>query len=260
MQLAAELGGDVHAVRAAELCKIDLTTELVKEFTELQGVVGGLYARVQGESEPVWQAIYDHYKPESMEDAIPRNRTAQIVALADKLDTLRGCFGVGLIPTGSRDPFALRRAAQGVVRILIEGRFDLSLFDFIGDDEALRAFFAERVRYYFKDIRGFAYDEINACMAASVGWGNLVDLEARLGTCAAARQSGLRTPGRRLQTHCEYPGTGQRKRLHSPSVRHRRSAARSRSGTRTIRGVPTHRRPARRKRDLAPASQDRPLF
>jgi glycyl-tRNA synthetase beta chain len=187
MQLAAELGGDDHAVRGAELCKIDLTTELVKEFTELQGVVGGLYARVQGESEPVWQAIYDHYKPESMEDAIPRNRTAQIVALADKLDTLRGCFGVGLIPTGSRDPFALRRAAQGVVRILIEGRFELSLFDFLGADEALRAFFAERVRYYFKDIRGFAYDEINACMAASVGWGNLVDLEARL-----ARVRGLR--------------------------------------------------------------------
>jgi len=146
MQLARELGGDAHAVRAAELSKIDLTTELVKEFTELQGVVGGLYARVQGESEPVWQAIYDHYKPESMEDAIPRNRTAQIVALADKLDTLRGCFGVGLIPTGSRDPFALRRAAQGVVRILIEGRFEISLFDFVGDDEALKAFFAERVR------------------------------------------------------------------------------------------------------------------
>ena len=108
-------------MRAAELSKCDLTTELVKEFTELQGVVGGLYARAQGEPEPVWQAIYDHYKPESMEDAIPRNRTGQIVALADKLDTLRGCFGVGLIPTGSRDPFALRRAAQGVVKILVEG-------------------------------------------------------------------------------------------------------------------------------------------
>jgi glycyl-tRNA synthetase beta chain len=189
MQLAAELGGDAHAVRAAELSKIDLTTELVKEFTELQGVVGGLYARVQGESEPVWQAIYDHYKPESMEDAIPRDRTAQIVALADKLDTLRGCFGVGLIPTGSRDPFALRRAAQGVVRILIEGRFDLSLFDFLGDDESLKSFFAERVRYYFKDIRGFAYDEINACMAASVGWGNLVDLEARLERVRGLRAS-----------------------------------------------------------------------
>jgi glycyl-tRNA synthetase beta chain len=201
MQLAAELGGDAHAVRAAELCKIDLTTELVKEFTELQGVVGGLYARVQGESEPVWQSIYDHYKPESMDDAIPRHRTAQIVALADKLDTLRGCFGVGLIPTGSRDPFALRRAAQGVVRILIEGRFDLDLLAFLGDDEALKAFFAERVRYYFKDIRGFAYDEINACMAASPSpsrdregaisssWGNLVDLEARLERVRGLRAS-----------------------------------------------------------------------
>jgi glycyl-tRNA synthetase beta chain len=189
MELAAKLGGDAHAVRAAELSKIDLTTELVKEFTELQGVVGGLYARVQGESDPVWRAIYDHYKPESMEDAIPRNRTAQIVALADKLDTLTGCFGVGLIPTGSRDPFALRRAAQGVVRILIEGRFRISLFDFLGGDEALRDFFAERVRYYFKDIRGFAYDEINACMAASAGWGNLMDLETRLERVRAMRAS-----------------------------------------------------------------------
>ncbi|HTS63528.1 MAG TPA: glycine--tRNA ligase subunit beta [Candidatus Acidoferrales bacterium] len=185
MRLARELGGDAHAVRAAELCKCDLTTELVKEFTELQGVVGGLYARVQGEPEPVWEAIYDHYKPESMDDALPRNRTARIVALADKLDTLRGCFGVGMIPTGSKDPFALRRAAQGVVRILVEGKFELPLFDLIGPDENLRAFFEERVKYYFKDIRGFKYDEVNACMAA--GWGNLVDLEARLERVQALR-------------------------------------------------------------------------
>ena len=189
MALAAELGGDANAVRAAELCKVDLTTELVKEFTELQGVVGGLYARVQGENEAVWQSIYDHYKPESMDDAIPRHRTAQIVALADKLDTLRGCFGVGLIPTGSRDPFALRRAAQGVLRILVEGKFDLDVNALLGADEALQAFFAERVRYYFKDIRGFAYDEINACMAASCGWGNLVDLETRLERVSALRAS-----------------------------------------------------------------------
>jgi glycyl-tRNA synthetase beta chain len=176
--LAKELGGDAHAVRAAELCKCDLTTELVKEFTELQGVVGGLYARVQGEPEPVWQAIYDHYKPESMDDAIPRNRTGQIVALTDKLDTLRGCFRVGLIPSGSRDPYALRRAAQGVVKILVEGGLEIPLLKLIGDDPQLRDFFEERVKYYFKEIRGFAYDEVNACMAA--GWSNLVDLEARL--------------------------------------------------------------------------------
>ncbi|MDE3166536.1 MAG: glycine--tRNA ligase subunit beta [Acidobacteriota bacterium] len=187
MALAAELGGDAHAVRAAELSKCDLTTELVKEFTELQGVVGGLYARVQGEPEPVWQAIYDHYKPESMDDSIPRHRTGQIVALADKLDTLRGCFRVGLIPSGSRDPYALRRAAQGVVKILAEGKLDLPLLHLIGDDANLRAFFEERIKYYFKEIRGFAYDEVNACMAA--GWSNLVDLETRLERVRALRDS-----------------------------------------------------------------------
>ena len=178
VELVKELGGDAHAVRAAELLKCDLTTELVKEFTELQGVVGGLYACAQGEPEPVWQAIYDQYKPESMEDAIPRGRTGQIVALADKLDTLRGCFGVGLIPTGSRDPFALRRAAQGVVKIVVEGRMEIDLLPYLGGGQALRDFLQDRTRYYFKDIRGFKYDEVNAAMAA--GWSNLVDLEARL--------------------------------------------------------------------------------
>ena len=178
VELVKQLGGDAHAVRAAQLLKCDLTTELVKEFTELQGVVGGLYARAQGEPEPVWQAIYDQYKPESMEDAIPRGRTGQIVALADKLDTLRGCFGVGLIPTGSRDPFALRRAAQGVVKIIVEGKMDIDLLPYLGGDHALRDFLQDRTRYYFKDIRGFKYDEVNAAMAA--GWTGLLDLEARL--------------------------------------------------------------------------------
>ena len=178
MQLAAALGGDPHAVRAAELAKCDLTTELVKEFTELQGVVGGLYARHQGEPDAVWQSVYDHYKPESMEDAIPRHRTAQIVALADKLDTLRGCFRVGMIPSGSRDPFALRRAAQGVVKILVEGRIELPLLDLLEGNQELIAFFEDRVRFYFRDHRGFKYDEVNATMAA--GWSNLVDLESRL--------------------------------------------------------------------------------
>jgi len=183
--LVQELGGDGVAVRAAELAKCDLTTELVKEFTELQGIVGGLYARVQGEPEAVWQAIYDHYKPESMEDAIPRHRAGQLVSLADKLDTLRGCFGVGMIPSGSRDPFALRRAAQGVVRILVEAKIAVPLFHMIGSDQALRSFFEDRVRFYFKDHRGFAYDEVNACMAA--GWSDLLDLETRL-----VRVQGLR--------------------------------------------------------------------
>ena len=178
MDLARQLGGDQRAVRAAQLSKCDLTTELVKEFTELQGIVGGLYARAQGEPDEVWEAIYDHYKPESMEDAIPRNRAGQIVALADKLDTLRGCFRVGLIPTGSRDPFALRRAAQGVVKILVEGRIEIPLLDLLDGDAQLISFFEDRIRFYFRDYRGFKYDEVNAAMAA--GWSDLVDLEARL--------------------------------------------------------------------------------
>jgi len=176
--LVRDLGGEEQAVRAAELAKCDLTTELVKEFTELQGVVGGLYARAQGEPEAVWQAIYDQYKPENIEEAIPRNRTGQIVALADKVDTLQGCFRVGLIPSGSRDPFALRRAAQGVVKILVEGEVRTPLLNLTGGDAQLKDFFEDRVRYYFRDFRGFKYDEVNAAMAA--GWSDLVDLLERL--------------------------------------------------------------------------------
>jgi glycyl-tRNA synthetase beta chain len=178
MALVKELGGKTLAVRAARLSKCDLSTELVKEFTELQGVIGGLYARAQGERPEVWQAIYDHYKPESMEDAIPRNLAGRQVSLADKLDTLRGCFRVGMIPTGSRDPFGLRRAAQGVVRILVEGKIAVPLLDHLEGNQQLTAFFEDRVKFYFKEHRGFKYDEVNAAMAA--GWSNLVDLEARL--------------------------------------------------------------------------------
>jgi glycyl-tRNA synthetase beta chain len=188
VKLVEGLGGSEHAQRAARLAKCDLTTELVKEFTELQGVVGGLYARAQGEPEEVWQAIYDQYKPESMEDSIPRNETARLVSLADKLDTLRECFRIGMAPTGSRDPFALRRAAQGVVKILVEGPMALPLLTLLGDDQQLAAFFEERVKFYFRDVRGFAYDEVAAAMAA--GWSDLPELEMRL----ARLQDIRRTP------------------------------------------------------------------
>ena len=183
--LVKELHGDHAAIRAAQLCKCDLTTELVKEFTELQGVVGGLYAREQGEPEEVWQAIYDHYKPVSMEDSIPRNPAGGLVSIADKLDTLRGCFSIGLIPTGSRDPFALRRAAQGVVKILVEGELRLPVRKLLGGDAKLEEFVLDRVRYYFKDIRGFKYDEVNAVLAS--GWDDLVDVEERLVAIQAVR-------------------------------------------------------------------------
>lgn len=178
MTLVEQLGGDAFAVRAAELAKCDLTTELVKEFTELQGQIGGLYARAQGEPEEVAAAIYDQYKPVSMEDSIPNTHSGRLLSLADKLDTLIGCFSVGMIPTGSKDPFALRRAAQGIVKILVESSMELPLVSLLGGTADLIAFFEDRVRFYFKDIRNFKYDEVNAAMA--IGWGNLVDLERRL--------------------------------------------------------------------------------
>ena len=166
--LVKQFGGNE---RAALLCKCDLTTDMVKEFTDLQGIVGGLYARAQGEPEEVAQAIYDHYKPLSMEDEIPSTHAGRILSLADKWDTLVECFKVGMTPTGSRDPFGLRRAAQGIVRIIVEGR--------VKNAPPLEGeFLRDRVEYYFRDVRGFAYDEIRACMAA--GWTDLLDLEARL--------------------------------------------------------------------------------
>ena len=177
VELVKQLGGDKNAQRAALLCKTDLTTDMVKEFTDLQGIVGGLYAKAQGEPEPVWRAIYDHYKPLSMEGEIPVTAEGKILSLADKWDTLVSCFNVGLMPTGSKDPFALRRAAQGVVRIIVEGKIKFQITD--------SEFFRDRVEYYFRDVRGFAYDEVRACMAA--GWTDLIDLEARLQRVQAVR-------------------------------------------------------------------------
>ncbi len=172
--LVAELGGGAEALRAARLSKCDLTTGMVKEFTELQGVMGGLYARHQGEPEKVWSAVYDQYRPASMEEAIPRTREGQIVSLADKLDTLRECFRAGLIPSGSKDPFALRRAAQGVVKILAEGELLLPL----AETGPLQGFFLDRVKYYFRDVLGYKYDEVNAVLAS--GWERLPDVKLRL--------------------------------------------------------------------------------
>jgi glycyl-tRNA synthetase beta chain len=175
IELVKQLGGNE---RAALLAKCDLTTDMVKEFTDLQGIVGGLYARAQGEPKEVAQAIYDHYKPLSMEDEIPSTHAGRILSLADKYDTLLECFKVGMTPTGSRDPFGLRRAAQGIVRIIVEGQVT-SAPTLEGE------FLRDRVEYYFRDVRGFAYDEVRACMAA--GWSDLLDLEARLKRIQAVR-------------------------------------------------------------------------
>ena len=191
--------------RAAELAKCDLVTEMVREFTELQGVVGGLYARAQGESEEISWAVYDQYKPIGLDDPIPRNLTGCAVALADKLDSLVACFAVGAIPTGSSDPFALRRAALGVVKIILERKLPLSISAAISAAakslveqtpkiEASEAaqkqvleFLLERARYILREKRGFAYDEINAAFAA--GADDLVDAVERVAALKAIRPS-----------------------------------------------------------------------
>ena len=180
--LTKQLGGSDAAQRAAQLAKCDLTTDMVKEFTDLQGIVGGLYARAQGEPEAVAKAIYDHYKPLSMDGDLPSTAEGLAVSLADKWDTLTSCFAADLIPTGSKDPFALRRAAQGVVRIVVEGHVK---FDFPGMTGPLSDFMRDRCEYYFRDVRSFRYDEVRACMAA--GWTDLIDLESRLKRVQAIR-------------------------------------------------------------------------
>jgi glycyl-tRNA synthetase beta chain len=192
------------AATAARLCKTDLVTEMVKEFTDLQGRIGGIYAREEGLPENVWQAIYDHYQPVSLDDALPRNIAGAVVSLADRIDTLVGFFAVGAKPTGSKDPFGLRRAAQGIVQILlnrdkrevkigIDTLLDLGI-EAHGERAAgtqlrdeLLAFLAERVRTILAASSWrFAYDEIAAAMDAA--WApSLTDLVDRIQAVKAVR-------------------------------------------------------------------------
>ncbi|MGH9620128.1 MAG: glycine--tRNA ligase subunit beta, partial [Bryobacteraceae bacterium] len=188
-ELAKQIGADMGAAgRAALLCKCDLTTDMVKEFTDLQGIVGGLYAKAQGEPEAVATAIYDHYKPVSMEDSIPRTPEGQVLSIADKLDTLRECFQIGLVPTGSKDPFALRRAAQGVVKILFEARLPVELLKYVQQYPGLAEFMRERAQFYLRDVLGYAYDEVNAVLAAPLG--TLADLADRAEAIHYVRPTG----------------------------------------------------------------------
>jgi glycyl-tRNA synthetase beta chain len=188
---------DTEAVYlAAELAKCDLTTELVKEFTELQGEVGGLYARKQELGAVVADAIYDQYRPTSMEDRIPRTVEGQVLAIADKADTIAGMFGLGLEPTGSKDPFALRRAANGIVKILAESAVPLRLGDIAraavatGDETLVKkvdVFFAERLEFYLREAKGQAYDVVKAVLA--VGADDVRDAVARAEAVTAVRGS-----------------------------------------------------------------------
>lgn len=175
---------------AVRLAKTDLTAELVKEFTELQGVVGGLYARAQGLGETVAQAIYSQYTPASTEDAIPATVEGQLLGLVDRFHTISAMFAIGLEPTGSKDPFALRRAANGVVKILAESELPLALSDLANAADAkaetLAAFLRERLEFYLRDVRGFSYDVVNAVIAAGF---DIRDAIARSEALTAVRGS-----------------------------------------------------------------------
>jgi glycyl-tRNA synthetase beta chain len=203
--------GVVH--KAACLAKADLTTELVKEFTELQGIVGGLYARIQvldlgmpdSTRQLIAQTIYDQYKPESAEDTVPRTVEGAVLSIADKADTIAGMFALGLQPTGSKDPFALRRQANGIVKTVAEHKlpiglaqlFQLSRETYKGssaekkfaveasDAGALRAFFRERLEFYLRDQLGYKYDVVNAVLAAESD--DIVDAVSRAEAVTSVR-------------------------------------------------------------------------
>jgi glycyl-tRNA synthetase beta chain len=176
---------------AATLAKADLTAELVKEFTELQGEVGGLYAKAQGLREKTADAIYDHYRPESMEAPIARTSEGQLLAIADKADTIAGMFRLGLEPTGSKDPFALRRAANGIVKTLAESAVPLLLSEISKAAESfdgkMVGFFAERLEFYLREAKGQAYDVVTAVLAA--GSDDVRDAVARAEAVTAVRGS-----------------------------------------------------------------------
>jgi glycyl-tRNA synthetase beta chain len=156
-------------LKAVELAKTDLTTELVKEFTELQGVIGGLYSKAQGLSDTVAKAIYEQYMPASTEDAIPATVEGQLLGLADRIQTIAAMFAIGNAPTGSKDPFALRRAANAIVKILAESELPMTVLTLLtstGQSSVEVAnFIRERLSFYLKEVRGFNYDVVNAVLA-----------------------------------------------------------------------------------------------
>jgi len=181
--LSLPTGQKEKAQRTAHLCKADLVTGMVKEFTDLQGVMGREYARLSGEAEEVAVGIYEHYLPRFSGDEIPSLLEGALVSLADRIDTLAGCFAIGIQPTGSQDPYALRRQAQGAVSIMLGREIEITLDDYIeyaldvlfssleidaGKREqvlnALKDFLMQRVRFVFQE-RGMMHDVIEAVLA-----------------------------------------------------------------------------------------------
>lgn len=182
---------------AGHLFKCDLVTEMVKEFPDLQGVVGGLYARAEGYPDNVWRAIYEQYLPKSTKSPSPSSDTGAILALADRLDTVCGCFSVGLIPSGSGDPFAVRRHGNGILKIIVDNRWSISLNRLLQQSleayspaanaalDALKEFFEGRIKFLFDEM-GYSYDCVHAAMAA--GFDDPLDTLERLRALEEMRQ------------------------------------------------------------------------
>ena len=200
LALAVELngGGEVdrrELLEAVRLAKTDLTCELVKEFTELQGIIGGLYARAQGFSKTIADAIYSQYTPASIDDPIPTTAEGQLLGLSDRTQTIVAMFGIGNAPTGSKDPFGLRRAANGIVKILAESALPLTFINIAADPRSpqapvnveVRNFLRERLSFYLKDVRGFSYDVVAAVLAS--GADDVRDAIARAEALTAVRGS-----------------------------------------------------------------------
>lgn len=191
--LAKTSGADAAVLgRAARLCKCDLATDMVGEFASLQGIMGGYYATATGESGAVASAIRDHYLPLHADEAIPATLNGQCLAIADKLDTIAGTFALGNKPSGTKDPFALRRAATGIVRIILEARLTVPLAPLIGvalDNlpleidaryalgSEIKAFIFERLRRYVVE-QGVRVDIVNAVLALNLD--EPVDITARI--------------------------------------------------------------------------------
>ena len=179
--------------KAAELCKTDLTTEMVKEFSGLQGIIGGLYAQRQGLDKSVFNGIYDHYLPSFYGDKVPRELTGSILSIADKIDNVTSAFTVGLVPTGSSDPYALRRQTLGIIQILVENNLECSFRKLLHEsflcielstqssfkliDAKFADFLRERLKFIFKN-EGFNHDEIRSVLGVFID--NPVECRRRL--------------------------------------------------------------------------------
>ena len=187
--------------RTSLLCKADLVTGMVGEFPKLQGIVGREYARLSGERPEVSEAIYEHYLPGFAGDRLPSSPVGDIVSIADKMDTIVGCFGVGLVPTGTADPFGLRRQALGIIRIILEKKYPLSLAELIEESESqlkekmerdisevkeeVLDFFRVRYQNFLID-KGYPFDVIEAVISAS--FDELLDVQHRIDALRAARE------------------------------------------------------------------------